>query len=176
VLILFAPLRTFRCLYVLLLASALSANLWAQSLVGEVIAIADGDTLTVLDVDRVQHKIRLAGIDAPERRQPFGQRARQMLAHLVFRKQVEIITEKKDRYGRTVGKVIYQGRDVNLILVLEGMAWHYKQYTREQDASDKRFYALAEDEARARRMGLWRAPQPIPPWSWRSGVRASELE
>ena len=171
---LLASPKTFRCLLALLLASALSSNLWAQSLVGEVVAIADGDTLTVLDADRVQHKIRLAGIDAPERKQPFGQRSRQTLADLVFRKQVEVMTEKKDRYGRTIGKVIYQGRDVNLVLVSEGMAWHYKQYAREQDAADQKLYALAEEEARAQRRGLWRDPRPIPPWSWRSGVRASE--
>ena len=174
VLNLLASPKTFRCLLALLLASALSSNLWAQSLVGEVVAIADGDTLTVLDADRVQHKIRLAGIDAPERKQPFGQRSRQTLADLVFRKQVEVMTEKKDRYGRTIGKVIYQGRDVNLLLVSEGMAWHYKQYAREQDAADQKLYALAEESARAEQRGLWRDPQPIPPWSWRSGVRESE--
>jgi endonuclease YncB( thermonuclease family) len=104
VLILFAPLQTFRWLFALLLASALSSSLWAQGLVGEVVAIADGDTLTVLDADRVQHKIRHAGIDAPERKQAFGQRSRRLLADFVYRKQVEAMTEKKDRYGRTVGK------------------------------------------------------------------------
>lgn len=168
--------KTFIRLLALLLASALSSNLWAQSLVGEVVAIADGDTLTVLDADRVQHKIRLAGIDAPERKQPFGQRSRQTLADLLFRKQVEVMTEKKDRYGRTIGKVIYQGRDVNLVLVSEGMAWHYKQYAREQVAADQKLYALAEEEARAEQRGLWMDPQPIPPWSWRSGVRESEAQ
>lgn len=173
VLILLTSPKTFRCLLTLLLASALSSNLWAQSLVGEVVAIADGDTLTVLDASRVQHKIRLAGIDAPERKQPFGQRSRQMLADLVFRKQVEVMTQKRDRYGRTIGKVMYRGHDVNLTLVSEGMAWHYKQYAREQDKPDREFYAKAEDKARAERRGLWADPQPIPPWSWRSGIRNS---
>ncbi|MCV0437448.1 MAG: thermonuclease family protein [Hydrogenophaga sp.] len=151
----------------------MSFSVWAQNLVGEVVAIADGDTLTVLDADRVQHKIRLAGIDAPERKQPFGQRSRQMLADLVFRKQVEVLTEKKDRYGRTIGKVMHQGRDVNLILVAQGMAWHYKQYAREQSAIDRQLYAQAEDEARAQRRGLWADSHPIPPWSWRSGERGA---
>jgi endonuclease YncB( thermonuclease family) len=163
--------KTIKFLLAAVLACTLSSSLWAQILVGEVVAIADGDTLTVLDADRLQHKIRLAGIDAPERKQPFGQRSRQMLADLVFRKHVEVMTEKKDRYGRTIGKVIYQGRDVNLILVSEGMAWHYKRYAREQDPSDRKLYALAEEEARAQRKGLWSDPQPIPPWSWRSGTR-----
>ncbi|WP_297648234.1 thermonuclease family protein [Hydrogenophaga sp.] len=163
----------FRLLIVGLLANTLSFSVWAQNLVGEVVAIADGDTLTVLDADRVQHKIRLAGIDAPERKQPFGQRSRQMLADLVFRKQVEVLTEKKDRYGRTIGKVMHQGRDVNLILVAQGMAWHYKQYAREQSAIDRQLYAQAEDEARAQRRGLWADSHPIPPWSWRSGERGA---
>lgn len=158
------------------LTCLLSADLWAQILAGEVVAIADGDTLTLLDAGKVQHKIRLAGIDAPERKQPYGQRSRQVLADFVFRKQVEVVTEKKDRYGRTIGKVIYQGRDVNLILVYEGMAWHYKQYAREQAPSDRELYAVAEDKARALRRGLWADFRPIAPWSWRSGARAPEVD
>ena len=133
--------KHFRFPLVALLVYAASSTLWAQSLIGEVVAIADGDTLTVLDANRVQHKIRLAGIDAPERNQPFGQRSRQLLSDLVFRKQVEVIAGKKDRYGRTIGKVVHQQRDINLVLVSEGMAWHYKQYAREQDASDRKLYA-----------------------------------
>lgn len=164
-------LKVLRFLLAIVLASALSTNLWAQNLTGDVVAIADGDTLTVLDTDRVQHKIRLAGIDAPERKQPFGQRSRQRLADLVFRKQVEVETQKKDRYGRTIGKVMHQGRDVNLVLVAEGMAWHYKQYDHEQRTSDRERYASAEDEARAQRRGLWVDPMPVPPWSWRAGIR-----
>ena len=158
------------------LACTLSFPLLAQVLVGKVVAIADGDTLTVLDASRTQHKVRLAGIDAPERKQPFGQKSRQLLADLVFRKHVEVIAEKKDRYGRTIGKVVHQQRDINLVLVSEGMAWHYKQYAREQDASDRKLYALAEEEARAQRKGLWRDPQPIPPWSWRVGSRHPQSE
>lgn len=171
-----ADTNPFRFLLAALLACTLSTSLNAQTLAGEVVAIADGDTLTLLDANHVQHKIRLAGIDAPERKQPFGQRSRQMLADMVFRQQIEVLTEKKDRYGRTIGKVIHQGRDVNLVLVSEGMAWHYKQYEREQSVSDRSLYASAEKEARAQRNGLWTDPQPIPPWSWRSGVRESDPE
>jgi endonuclease YncB( thermonuclease family) len=165
--------NALRLLFTSVLACALSPSLWAQIIVGEVVAIADGDTLTVLDSERVQHKIRLAGIDAPERKQAFGQRSRQMLADIVFRKQVDVETQKKDRYGRILGKVLYKGRDVNLILVSEGMAWHYRQYAREQSASDRVLYASAEDEARAQRRGLWSDPNPVPPWSWRAGIRST---
>lgn len=168
--------KSFSFLLAAMFACMLSSTVWAQSIVGEVVAIADGDTLTVLDANRVQHKIRLAGIDAPERKQPFGQRSRQMLADLVFRAHVEVIAEKKDRYGRTIGKVIHQGRDVNLVLVSEGMAWHYKQYAREQSAPDRMLYAAAEEEARTQRKGLWRDPHPVSPWSWRAGVRRPPSE
>jgi endonuclease YncB( thermonuclease family) len=97
-----------------LLLSLVMSSVWAEVLVGKVVAVADGDTITVLDDTKVQHKIRLAGIDAPERKQPFGQRARERLSELVFGKTVQVETEKTDRYGRQVGKVLIEGRDANL--------------------------------------------------------------
>lgn len=121
---------------------------WAQGLAGRVVGVTDGDTITVLDSSNRQHKIRLAGIDAPERGQAFGQRSTQLLSELVFSKQVIIETEKLDRYGRIVGRVLSGERDVNLALVAAGLAWHYKQYQHEQSASDRLLYAAAEQEAR----------------------------
>lgn len=150
---------------------SISGLLHAQSIQGLVVSIADGDTLTVLDAQKVQHKIRLAGIDTPERRQPFGQRAREALSALVFQKVVLVLTEKKDRYGRWVGKVINNGRDVNLVLVVDGLAWHYKKYADEQSASDRLLYANAEEDARSKRRGLWSDPHAIAPWDWRAGTR-----
>jgi endonuclease YncB( thermonuclease family) len=160
-------------LYFLLLIAcwSISSLLHAQSIQGLVVSIADGDTLTVLDAQKVQHKIRLAGIDTPERRQPFGQRAREALSALAFQKVVLVLTEKKDRYGRWVGKVISDGRDVNLALVVDGWAWHYKKYASEQSASDRLLYASAEEDARSQRRGLWSDPHAIPPWDWRAGSR-----
>lgn len=165
--------NTMLFLRAILLATLLAASpTWAQTLiVGKVVALADGDTLTVLDADHVQHKIRLAGIDTPERKQPFGQRAKQHLSDLVFGRKVEVEAEKLDRYGRRVGKVLIDGRDANLALVVAGLAWHYKKYQREQSEADRLLYALAEDEARARGLGLWRDTAPIAPWDWRAGVR-----
>lgn len=165
--------NTMLFLRAILLATLLAASpTWAQTLiVGKVVALADGDTLTVLDADHVQHKIRLGGIDTPERKQPFGQRAKQHLSDLVFGRTVEVEAEKLDRYGRRVGKVLIDGRDANLALVVAGLAWHYKKYQREQSEADRLLYALAEDEARARGLGLWRDPAPIAPWDWRAGVR-----
>ena len=101
---------------------------------GRVVAVADGDTLTVLDAQQKQHKIRLLGIDAPEKAQPFGQKSKESLSLLAFQKQVQVRSSKKDRYGRTVGQVFVGNTDVCLEQVKLGMAWHYKAYQREQVA------------------------------------------
>ena len=121
-------------LTILALAFALPA--WAD-LTGEVVGVADGDTITVLDADKVQHKVRLTGIDAPEKKQPFGNRSKQSLSDMVFNKIVTVETDKRDRYGRELGKVLAGGKDVNLEQVHAGMAWHYKAYERTQPANDR---------------------------------------
>ncbi len=162
--------RRVRALAVLLLV-CLAFSSPATVLTGRVVAIADGDTLTALDERKVQHKIRLAGIDAPEKRQAYGQRSRQSLADLVFNRVVQIELGKKDRYGREIGKVMLDGQDINLELLRLGLAWHYKAYEREQSVEDRALYAQAEEQARARRMGLWRDDQPLAPWAYRRGAR-----
>lgn len=151
--------------------SLLSLNLQAREIFGEVVAITDGDTLTVLDNEHIQHKIRLSGIDAPERRQPFGQQAREMLSSLVFHKQVEVLTHKTDFRRRAIGKVRVDGLDVSLALVTAGLAWHYKQYKSEQKPSDRTLYSQVEVLAREQRLGLWSAENPVPPWDWRRSRR-----
>ncbi|MCX7037922.1 MAG: thermonuclease family protein [Spirochaetes bacterium] len=129
-------------------------------LTGNVVAIHDGDTLTLL-VGTVQHKIRLNGIDAPELRQPFSQRSRQFLADLCFGKLVTVRVVDVDKYGREVGDVDVDGVPVNAELVRAGLAWHYKQYSK--DAT----LAALEVEARSGKRGLWADPNPIPPWEFR---------
>jgi endonuclease YncB( thermonuclease family) len=144
----------------------------AQTLIGKVVSIADGDTITILDAGHVQHKIRLAGIDAPEIKQAFGQRSKEYLSALLSGQDVvEVETEKQDRYGRSVGKVFSERKDVNLAMVRAGFAWHYKKYQSEQTNSDRALYAAAEEDARSRLLGLWIDERPIPPWEWRSGAR-----
>lgn len=138
-------------------------------LVGTVVGVTDGDTITVLDDQRNKHKIRLAGIDAPEKSQPFGKRSKEHLSSLVFGRRVTVETEKQDRYGRTVGKMIIDGLDVNLAQVVAGMAWHYKKYGGEQSPSDRLLYADAEQEARMARRGLWQDATSTAPWSFRAG-------
>jgi endonuclease YncB( thermonuclease family) len=95
---------------------------------GRVVGISDGDTITVLDADRKQHKIRINGIDVPERGQAFGERSKQNLSALVFQKRVEARCHKRDRYGREVCAVFVSLRDVGLEQIRQGMAWHYKEY------------------------------------------------
>lgn len=139
----------------------------AESIIGRVVSVADGDTITVLDATQTQHKIRLAGVDAPEKNQAFGQRSKESLSELVFNQEVQVHTTKQDRYGREIGKVLVGGLDANLEQVKRGMAWHYKAYQREQSAQDRVAYSEAEKGALRGRVGLWRDEQPVPPWDFR---------
>lgn len=139
----------------------------AFALDGRVVAIADGDTLTLLDAQHQQHKIRLSGIDAPEKAQPFGQRSRSNLAAMVFGKDVAAECGKTDRYRREVCKVTLNGTDINLEQVKAGMAWWYRQYANEQSPQDREDYEVAEFNAKIRRLGLWADKNPMPPWEWR---------
>ena len=109
----------------------------ADTLLGQVINVADGDTITVLDDTNTQHKIRLAGIDAPEKRQAFGTVSREGLAEQVAGQSGAVNWVKVDKYGRKVGKVLLAGLDCNLVQIKRGLAWHYKQYQREQSPTDQ---------------------------------------
>lgn len=125
-----------------------------------VIGVADGDTITVLQ-NQQPLKIRLQGIDCPEGGQAFGSVAKRHLSDLVFGKDVTVTPTDMDRYGRTVADIAVGGRDVGLAMVEAGLAWHFTRYS-----SDPRL-AAAEREAREARRGLWRDPNPIPPWEYR---------
>jgi len=131
-----------------------------------VVSLSDGDTLTVND-GKAQHKIRLAGIDAPESNQPFGRQSASHLAQMVMGKAVTLIGQKIDRNGRRVAKVICEGLDTNLEQVKAGYAWHFKTYEKEQSTNDRTAYAEAEIQARSSHLGLWADPNPMPPWDWR---------
>jgi len=112
-------------------------------LLGKVIHVQDGDTITVLDDTNTQHKIRLSGIDAPEKREAFGNISKQSLADMVAGQAVAVDWVKADKYRRKVGKVMLAGLDVNLMQVKRGLAWHYKAYEREQPVIDRLAYADA---------------------------------
>jgi endonuclease YncB( thermonuclease family) len=147
---------------------------------GHVVSITDGDTFTLLAPSKVQHKIRLHGIDAPEKGQPFGQRAKENLSRLAHSKPAKADCHKKDRYGRQVCVVWVQPLDcqtcgltldVGMAQLTQGLAWHYKRYEKEQSVESRARYADAEIEARARKVGLWGDPNPVPPWDWRASAK-----
>lgn len=153
--------------FAILCLVAFSAH--AETITGYVVAISDGDTLTVLDSNRQQHKIRLAGIDAPEKAQAFGDRSKQNLAALTFNKNVTVEWNKLDRYGRTIGKILVNGIDANLEQVNAGMAWWYRDYAKEQSPDDRAKYEQAELMSKQHRVGLWNDKNPMPPWDFRHG-------
>lgn len=156
-----------------LLAALLLPAAWADTLVGRVISVADGDTLTLLAGDQSRHVVRLAGIDAPEKDQPHGTEARANLMLLTHQRDVMIEFHKRDRYGRFVGKILLAGQDINLEQIRAGLAWHYKDYQSEQTRTDQAQYAAAEAVARADGKGLWGAPRATPPWEWRQSPSSS---
>lgn len=143
----------------------------AKTFQAKVVGVHDGDTITVLDDNRVQHKIRLSGIDSPELGQDFGRNGKENLSNLVFAKTVTIIHDKVDRYGRLVAKVVIDGVDANLAQVQAGLAWHFKQYEKEQTKEDRAIYAAEEVKAKNDRQGLWINPNPVPPWEHRANKR-----
>lgn len=163
------------CLFLVVITSQFTH---AETLQGRVVSIADGDTITVLDADHQQHKIRLSGMDAPEKKQPFGQRSKENLSELVFGKPVAVEWAKRDRYKRIIGKVMVAEPscskpdcpkilDAGLSQISVGLAWWYRQYARDQLPEDRQRYELAESEAKAKKAGLWSEKEPIPPWEWR---------
>lgn len=149
----------------------LAPALQAAEISGRVVRVADGDTITILDVDNAQHKIRLAGIDAPEKSQAYAQRSRESLDELVAGRTVIVETNKKDRYGRLVGKVLVNGRDINIEQIRRGLAWFYRHYKKELPESDQQSYDRAEAEAKDYRRGLWADRNPTPPWDFRANGR-----
>ncbi len=169
------PRHTLRnTLAAFLLAAVAIATAAAGPITGRVVGVSDGDTVTVLDAHKRTHKIRLLGIDTPEKKQPYGERAKQSLSDLVYNKQVTVEGSKQDRYGRDLGKIVLDGQDINLEQIRRGMAWHYKQYARDQSPEDRLAYAEAEATARANRLGLWQDPNPVPPWSFRRAGREQQ--
>lgn len=151
---------------ILALIFALATNAAsAQDILCRVVGVTDGDTLTCLTADQQQIKTRLARIDAPEKRQPYGERSRQSLAGMVFDRDVRLDVLTTDRYGRTVATVWRGKVDVNQAQIAAGLAWVYRAYP--HTAED----VQAEEKARTQGAGLWAEAGAIPPWEWRKGRR-----
>ncbi len=149
------------------LLAALSSLPVHADITGKVVAIQDGDTLTVLDEANTQHRVRLTGIDAPEKRQAFGQRSKEALSDCAYGKAVVVVGDKFDRYKRLLGKIVVDGQDCNLRQIKLGLAWHYKKYERTQPLGERTSYAREEILAKESRAGLWKDEAPIPPWDFR---------
>lgn len=152
--------------------SAVVANNVQLVIEGKVINVHDGDTVTVIDRNNKKFHIRLQGIDAPELKQEFGSVSQQNLSRLVLGQQVTIYWSKVDKYRRTVGTIMLDGRDMNIEQVKAGLAWHFKKYADEQEPQDRVTYAAAEQQARAAKLGLWQDANPTAPGDWRQGVKA----
>jgi endonuclease YncB( thermonuclease family) len=161
---------TTTCLLAIFIFATGATGPPAQTFLGKVVGVADGDTITVLH-DRRPETIRLNGIDAPEKGQAFGNRAKQFTSELAFGEVVHVLVRDQDRYGRTVADVrLSDGRGLNHEVVRAGYAWWFRRYSTDQSLG------AAEAEARAARRGLWADPQPIAPWDWRQAQRQSTVK
>jgi endonuclease YncB( thermonuclease family) len=140
---------------------------YALVIEGRVVAVTDGDTVRLLSVSNVEYKVRLTGIDAPEKAQAFGLASKGNLSRLVFNKVVIAECPKTDRYRRQLCKLLLDGQDINLEQVVDGFAWHYTFYQKDQEVDDRAKYSEAEAEARSLNKGLWHETQPVAPWVYR---------
>ena len=152
----------YKILWVLFGFLILLNHAYSPEYPGKVIGISDGDTFTLLNADKQQIKVRLSEIDAPEKAQPFGTRSRQALSDLIFSKDVLVVQDDIDRYGRLVGQIYVSGTHVNRKMVQDGMTWVYRQYLKDE--------ILLQDEQAAKeaKRGLWSLPstEQVPPWEW----------
>lgn len=153
----------------LLLQSISAAQI--RSFYGRVVGVSDGDTLTVIDREYREHKIRLIGIDAPEAGQDFGQASRKNLAGMVFGREVLVLKMATDKYDRALAKVIVDETDVNSQQVRDGMAWFYRAFERDIPPPERQLLDNLERDARAERRGLWQYRNPTPPWEFRERKR-----
>jgi len=132
---------------------------------GTIARVVDGDTVDLLDDGMQRHRIRLFGIDAPESKQAFGSQATKFLAGMLDGQRVEVVRKDKDRYGRTIGQIMLQGRDINRLMVQKGYAWAYRHYSEA--------YVRDENRARKLRIGLWQDKNPVEPYQFRKNRKKS---
>jgi micrococcal nuclease len=147
-------------LVLLFICFPLTAHAW----MAKVVSVTDGDTIKVYNAEQGQVKVRLYGIDTPEKGQPYGKAAGKHLASLIAGATVEVESVAKDRYGRTVGIVWGSGTNINQEMVKAGYAWVYSRYC---DKPFCEYWLALESEARQDKKGLWQEPNPVPPWEWR---------
>ena len=138
---------------------------FSQKITAKVVGVKDGDTFVVLN-EKKEIVVRLEHIDAPEKNQPFGNKAKQFASDFCFGKTVVVIGNgKKDRNGRWIGEIFFKNQNLGKELVRNGLAWHYKRYSKSEN------YADLEAAARKKKIGLWRDKDPVAPWNWRKSKR-----
>lgn len=147
-----------------LLSAAVSATAQPKTLTGKVVAVPDGDSITIIDKKKRQHNVELAGIDAPEEGQAYSQKAQAFLSEQVMGRMVVVEGQRYDRNGRLIGKLLVSGRDMNLEMLISGFAWHFKEYAAEQSDRDRQLYESAEFYARKSKFNLWSDAAPVEPW------------
>ena len=153
---------SFKRIIAIFIAAFLCVCSYAQKFSVKVVGITDGDTFTVINRDNLQLKVRIYGIDAPEKKQPFGNKSKEYLSSLIYGKEIFIDVKSTDRYGRLVSYVFTpNGEDVSLLMLNQGMAWHFKEY----DSTEK--YSNAEQVAKGKKNGLWSDASPVAPWIFR---------
>ncbi|WP_101690765.1 thermonuclease family protein [Dysgonomonas massiliensis] len=151
--------------YIILLLIVLSLPIQSKTLKGKIVRVSDGDTIVLLDSTNTQHRIRLDGIDCPEKGQPFGRKATDFLKELTTGKTIIVEWEKKDRYNRILGVVYADNINVNKELLKNGLAWHYKHFNNDQELAD------LEQQAKDKKLNIWSEKNPIEPYRWRKGDR-----
>lgn len=159
-------------LALLCVTTLLQAEPWV--LRGRVIGVHDGDSLTLLDAQRLQHKIRLNGIDAPELGQPYGQASRRSLQQQALRRKATAHCIKTDPYGRHICQVVIDDSDMARHQLATGMAWFFARYRRDLTPDLQQQYKAAEQRTRGASTGLWSQPAPTAPWDWRAAQRAKD--
>jgi endonuclease YncB( thermonuclease family) len=162
-------MRSFLVPITVLLAALLACQpAAAWTLRGQVVGVVGGDTIKVRDEKNRQYTVRLAGLDAPEKFQTYGQRAEDSLRELVFQRGVSVEIARQGGPGKVL---LADGKDMNLEQLKRGFAWYDKSRAQDLPAQDREAYAAAEADARMQRVGLWRDAKPIPPWEYRQGRR-----
>ncbi len=146
----------------------------AIQLEGRVIRVVNGDKLVVLDANNTQHRVRLATVDVPNRGQRYAEEATANLVRLVTNKNVKVEWSRKNRNGYLVGKVLLDGKDVGLLQISSGFAWHYRMFSNWQSSDDRQAYSGAQAIAVAMGAGLWSDLSPTPPWEFREKRQAAQ--
>jgi micrococcal nuclease len=155
-------MNRYRYLFLLILTISFLSFQVISTINGKIVGVSDGDTVKLLTADFTEIKVRLEGIDCPEKNQAFGQKAKQFTSDLCFGKQVSFQKTGQDRYGRSLGYIILpDGRNLNKEILRAGFAWHYKKYNQSKELAD------LEKEAKAAKRGLWYDPNPMAPWDFR---------